>query len=43
MLVILKISVPDSLDEAAEIDGLIDLQLYRRIIFPMLKPCMLQP
>ena len=38
----IKISIPDSLDEAAEIDGLIVLQLIVRIIFPMLKPCMRQ-
>lgn len=34
----LKISVPDSLDEAAEIDGADKFTTYRQIIFPMLKP-----
>lgn len=34
----IKISVPDSLDEAAEIDGADRFTTYRRIIFPMLKP-----
>lgn len=34
----IKISVPDSLDEAAEIDGANKFTTYRRIIFPMLKP-----
>lgn len=34
----IKISVPDSLDEAAEIDGADKFTTYRRIIFPMLKP-----
>ncbi len=34
----IKISVPDSLDEAAEIDGADKLTTYRQIIFPMLKP-----
>ena len=34
----IKISVPDSLDEAAEIDGADRFTIYRRIIFPMLKP-----
>lgn len=34
----IKISVPDSLDEAAEIDGADKFMTYRRIIFPMLKP-----
>lgn len=34
----IKLSVPDSLDEAAEIDGADKLTTYRKIIFPMLKP-----
>ena len=34
----IKISVPDSLDEAAEIDGAVKFTTYRQIIFPMLKP-----
>ncbi len=34
----IKISVPDSLDEAAEIDGADKFTNYRQIIFPMLKP-----
>lgn len=34
----MKISVPDSLDEAAEIDGADKFTTYRQIIFPMLKP-----
>lgn len=34
----IKISVPDSLDEAAEIDGADKFITYRQIIFPMLKP-----
>ena len=34
----IKISIPDSLDEAAEIDGANRFTTYRRIIFPMLKP-----
>ena len=34
----IKISVPDSLDEAAEIDGADKFTTYRQIIFPMLKP-----
>ena len=34
----IKISVPDSLDEAAEIDGADKFTTYRKIIFPMLKP-----
>ena len=34
----IKISVPDSLDEAAEIEGADRFTIYRRIIFPMLKP-----
>jgi len=34
----IKISIPDSLDEAAEIDGADRFTTYRRIIFPMLKP-----
>ena len=34
----IKISVPDSLDEAAEIDGADKFTTYRLIIFPMLKP-----
>ena len=38
----IKISVPDSLDEAAEIDGADRFTIYRRIIFPMLSPCMRQ-
>ena len=33
MLVILKSVVPDSLDEAAEIDGADRFTTYRRIIF----------
>ena len=36
--VISKLSVPDSLDEAAEIDGADKLTTYRKIISPMLKP-----
>ena len=34
----IKISVPDSLDEAAEIDGADKFTTYRQVIFPMLKP-----
>lgn len=34
----IKISVPDSLDEASEIDGADKFTTYRQIIFPMLKP-----
>lgn len=34
----IKISVPDSLDEAAEIDGADKFTTYHQIIFPMLKP-----
>lgn len=34
----IKLSVPDSLDEAAMIDGADRLTTYRKIIFPMLKP-----
>lgn len=34
----IKIIVPDSLDEAAEIDGADKFTTYRQIIFPMLKP-----
>lgn len=34
----IKISVPDSLDEAAEIDGADKFTTYCQIIFPMLKP-----
>ena len=34
----IKISVPDSLDEAAEFDGADKFTTYRQIIFPMLKP-----
>ncbi|KXT79789.1 Multiple sugar ABC transporter, membrane-spanning permease protein MsmG [Streptococcus sp. DD11] len=34
----IKISVPDSMDEAAMIDGADRFTTYRRIIFPMLKP-----
>ena len=34
----IRISVPDSLDEAAEIDGADKFTTYRQIIFPMLKP-----
>ena len=34
----IKISVPDSLDEAAEIEGADKFTTYRQIIFPMLKP-----
>ena len=34
----IKISVPDSLDEAAEIDGADKFTTYRQIIFPMMKP-----
>lgn len=34
----IKISVPDSLDEAAEIDGADKFTTYRQIILPMLKP-----
>ena len=34
----IKISVPDSLDEAAEIDDADKFTTYRQIIFPMLKP-----
>ncbi|EJN94456.1 carbohydrate ABC transporter permease [Streptococcus ratti] len=34
----IKLSVPDSLDEAAEIDGADKFTTYRKIIFPMLKP-----
>ena len=34
----IKISVPDCLDEAAEIDGADKFTTYRQIIFPMLKP-----
>ena len=31
-------SVPESMDEAAEIDGADKFTTYRKIIFPMLKP-----
>ncbi|MEB7388458.1 MAG: carbohydrate ABC transporter permease [Aerococcus urinaeequi] len=34
----IKLSVPDSLDEAAMIDGSDRFTTYRKIIFPMLKP-----
>ncbi len=34
----IKLSVPDSLDEAAMIDGADRFTTYRKIIFPMLKP-----
>lgn len=34
----IKLSVPDSLDEAAEIDGADKFITYRKIVFPMLKP-----
>lgn len=34
----IKVSVPESMDEAAEIDGADKLTTYRKIIFPMLKP-----
>ncbi len=34
----IKLSVPDSLDEAAMIDGADRFKTYRKIIFPMLKP-----
>ena len=34
----IKMSVPDSLDEAAEIDGADKFTTYFKIIFPMLKP-----
>ncbi len=34
----IKLSVPDSLDEAAEIDGADKFTTYRKIVFPMLKP-----
>lgn len=34
----IKVSVPESMDEAAEIDGADKFTTYRNIIFPMLKP-----
>lgn len=34
----IKLSVPESLDEAAEIDGAGKFTTYRKIVFPMLKP-----
>ena len=34
----IKISIPDSLDEAAEIDGAGKFTTYFKIIFPMMKP-----
>lgn len=34
----IKLSVPDSLDEAAMIDGADRFTTYRKIVFPMLKP-----
>ncbi len=34
----IKISIPESLDEAAEIDGANKFTTYFRIIFPMMKP-----
>lgn len=34
----IKLSVPDSLDKAAEIDGADKFTTYRKIVFPMLKP-----
>ncbi|MGT2949268.1 carbohydrate ABC transporter permease [Streptococcus devriesei] len=34
----IKMSVPDSLDEAAEIDGADKFTTYFKVIFPMLKP-----
>lgn len=34
----IKISLPESLDEAAEIDGADRFTTYRKVIFPMLKP-----
>ncbi|VIU72501.1 sugar ABC transporter permease [Streptococcus pneumoniae] len=34
----IKISIPESLDEAAEIDGANQFTTYFRIIFPMMKP-----
>lgn len=34
----IKVSVPESMDEAAGIDGADKLTTYRKIIFPMLKP-----
>lgn len=34
----IKVSVPESMDEAAEIDGADKFTTYRKIIFPMLKP-----
>lgn len=34
----IKLSVPDSLDEAAEIDGADKFTTYRKVVFPMLKP-----
>ncbi|WP_242259024.1 carbohydrate ABC transporter permease [Streptococcus thoraltensis] len=34
----IKVSVPDSLDEAAEIDGADKFTTYRKVVFPMLKP-----
>ncbi|MHB9782032.1 carbohydrate ABC transporter permease [Streptococcus sp. 10F2] len=34
----IKLSIPDSLDEAAEIDGADRFTTYRQVIFPMLKP-----
>lgn len=34
----IKVSVPESLDEAAEIDGADKFTTYFRVVFPMLKP-----
>lgn len=34
----IKMSVPDSLDEAAEIDGADKFTTYFKVVFPMLKP-----
>lgn len=34
----IKIGVPESLDEAAEIDGADKFTTYRKVIYPMLKP-----
>ena len=34
----IKLSVPESLDEAAEIDGADKFTTYRKVVFPMLKP-----
>lgn len=34
-------SIPDDLREAARVDGATELQLYRRVILPLLRPAVL--